>query len=101
VLEIDLCEQRAKLGELFELRFRQAPGLFRQFRQMLSSPLPTADVADLVAFNLFEDVGLKQSLLEEADVVKRVNRVIAELSSLEFVESSNAAVARVDDPSLN
>jgi Lon protease-like protein len=101
VLEIDLCDQRQKLGELFEARLRQAPGLFRQFRQMLTSPLPTADVADLVAFNLFEDVRLKQLLLEETEIVKRVDRVIAELSNLEFAESSNAAVARVDNPSLN
>ena len=34
----------------------------------LAGPLPTADVADLVAFNFIEDVALKQSLLADGDV---------------------------------
>jgi uncharacterized protein len=101
VLEIDLSGQRQRFERLFESKFRHVPGLFRQFRKMISSPLPTADIADLVAFNLLEDAGLKQSLLAEGDVIKRVDRVIAELENVEIAVQSLPKPARVNDPSLN
>jgi Lon protease-like protein len=82
VLEIDLDAQRQRLRELFEeLSYLRDSGIGRQFRQMLTSPLPTADVADLIAFNLLEDVPLKQSLLADGDVVRRVDRVVRALES--------------------
>lgn len=101
VLEIDLTNQRHKLIEIFSGRFRSLTGLVRQFRQMLSSPLPTADIADLVAFNLLEDVKLKQSLLEEKHVVRRVDRLIAALEKLELVKPPISAPVGTENPSMN
>jgi len=101
VMEIDLTDHRAKLISIFDRRFRQMSGLGRQFRQMLSSPLPTADVADLVAFNLLEDVPLKQALLAETDVVRRVDRIIAALESITLVKPPISAPVGAEDPSMN
>jgi Lon protease-like protein len=101
VLEIDLTNQRHKLIEIFSRRFRNITGLVRQLRQMLSSPLPTADIADLVAFNLLEDVKLKQSLLEETHVVRRVDRLIAALEKLELVKPPISAPVGTENPSMN
>ena len=101
VMEIDLSEQRTKLQGIFDTRLRNAGGLAKQFRQMLSSPLPTADIADLIAFNVLENVPLKQSLLAETDVIKRVNRVILELESMEPMKSPVSVLPGMDDPSMN
>ena len=47
LMEIDLDDQRQRLREIFdEPGFVRSAGLIRQFRQMLTSPLTTADVAD-------------------------------------------------------
>jgi uncharacterized protein len=101
VMEIDLTDQRQALMEIFDRRFRPMTGLVRQFRQMLSSPLSTADIADLVAFNLLDDVRVKQSLLEETDVVRRVGRVIAALESIELVKPPIAMPVGAENPNLN
>ena len=71
----------------------------RQFLQMLSSPLPTAAIADLIAFHLLEDVPLKQSLLAEPDVRKRV---VETASALAAFQPPAAAKARfTSGPSWN
>jgi len=100
VMEIDLTDQRHKLIAMFDGRFREVNGLVKQFRQMLSSPLPTADIADLIAFNLLEDVPLKQSLLVETDVVRRVGRVIAALEQMELIKPP-IEIPATEDASLN
>ncbi|HEY1628451.1 MAG TPA: LON peptidase substrate-binding domain-containing protein [Tepidisphaeraceae bacterium] len=79
--EIDLNEQRRRLLEMFGSGVFASTPLAAQFRKMLDSAMPIGEVADLIAFNFFEDV-LQQSLLVECDVPKRVERVIAELDSL-------------------
>ena len=81
-LEIDLENQRIRLRKLFTSGVFAATGLGEQFRKLLDAQLTIAEVADLVAFNYFEDVLLKQSLLAESDVRRRVERTIAELESL-------------------
>jgi Lon protease-like protein len=82
VLEIDLSSERERLCELFSTRpLAQAP-LARQFRQLLAGPVPTADVADLIAFHFVEQVSLKQSLLAEANARRRVRRVVGAVESL-------------------
>ena len=76
-MEIDLSNERLRLTSTFaDGAFANLP-IVRQFGQMLASPMPTADIADLLAFNFLDDVGLKQSLLSEPDVRRRVERVIA------------------------
>ena len=74
--EASLQPARRKLAHLFDDGTLLATGIGRQFRQIVSSPLPTADVADLIAFNFLEDVPLKQSLLADPDVRRRVNRTV-------------------------
>jgi Lon protease-like protein len=92
IIEIDLADERLRLDGIFaEEMFTSLPGL-RQFQKLLSSPLPTADVADLLAFNLLDDVQLKQSLLADCDVRRRVNRTISAIQDLRPV--LEAAVRR-------
>jgi Lon protease-like protein len=101
VMEIDLTEQRHQLIDIFEHRLRHVSGLARQFRQMLSSPLPTADIADLIAFNLLDNVALKQSLLAETNVQHRVSRVITALESIELVKPPISIPVGAENPNLN
>ena len=81
-MEIDLSNQRLRLTSIFSDDVFSAASLGRQFLQMLSSPLSTTDIADLIAFNLFDSPCLKQKLLAEVDVHRRVQRVIDALESL-------------------
>jgi len=81
-MEIDLASERQRLTYMFgDGPLAEVP-IVKQFRQMLASPLSTSDIADLIAFNLFEDVDLKQSLLEDGDPKQRVQRVIHALDHL-------------------
>ncbi len=82
VLEIDLGPQRQRLIELFSTDPLAGVGLASQFRKLLASPWPTPDIVDLAAFSYFEDALLKQSLLAELDVRRRVDRAVSELESL-------------------
>ena len=87
-LEIDLEDERRRLERVFRpaaLGMGNTP-VGRQFRELLSKCVRTADVADLIAFNYLEDVALKQSLLEEPDVRRRVGRII------EAVEANQPAL---------
>lgn len=79
VLEIDLSEQRKRMNELFNDGALSKTTLARQFRKMLDGPFATSDIADLVSFNLLDDVPLKQSLLAQCDVRTRVDRTVEEL----------------------
>lgn len=82
VTELDLVTERQKLAEFFADGALSQTGVGHQFRRILSSPLTTPEIADLIAFNLLESVPLKQSLLAEPDVVRRVHRVIESLRAL-------------------
>jgi ATP-dependent Lon protease len=100
VMEIDLGDERRRLERLFRAGLLGGSPVGRQFRQLLSGPAGTAAVADLVAFNFIDDVPLKQSLLEEADVRRRVRRVI------DAVEGSQpslqlAYLREAGDPEMN
>jgi Lon protease-like protein len=100
-MEIDLVTQRQRLATIFSDRLPQSMALVKQFRQMLTSPMSTADVADLIAFNLLEDVPEKQRLLAETNVTYRVNRVISALEKLEAIQPAIPATLSGDRPSLN
>jgi Lon protease-like protein len=99
-LEIDLGAERQRLAHLFRPATLGGTPVGRQFGRLLSSGLRTADVADLVAFNYLEDVALKQALLEEADVRRRVRRIIEAVEenqpSLQLAHLRDAA-----DPGMN
>jgi uncharacterized protein len=78
-MEIDLTQLRHRMIQLFGDGLLSGGGLGRQFSRLLASPMPTAQIADLICFNYLEDVALKQSLLTERDVRGRVERVVAAL----------------------
>jgi hypothetical protein len=86
VIEIDLAEQRKRLDELFNDGPLSRACLSKQFRTMLngSIPLPTQDIADVIAFYLLEDLPFKQQLLAETNVRTRVTRTV---EALEHVAS--------------
>jgi Lon protease-like protein len=75
-MEMELAEERRRLISDFDGGTLLATGIGRQFRQLLSTPLSTADIADLIAFNFLDDVKLKQSLLAECDVRARVAEIV-------------------------
>jgi Lon protease-like protein len=82
--EGDLLAARAQLSDMFEREsYGQLPG-GGQIRAMLRSTIPTAAIADLLAFNVLSDdqVAVKQALLAEADVKRRVWGAVEAVSSL-------------------
>jgi Lon protease-like protein len=82
VMEIDLSNERVRLTSIFsEEPFAGLP-LAQRFSQMLSSTIPTSDVADLAAFHLLENICLKQKLLAEPDPRCRVRKVVGALEAL-------------------
>lgn len=100
VMEIDLADDRTRMTRLFERGPLARTPVGRQFNRLLSSALPTADLADLLAFTFLEDVWVKQSLLAEPDARRRVPRVLGALEALcPVVQPAYQQVA--GDPSLN
>lgn len=79
-----LADARARLVELFDRPpYTALPG-GEQIRQLLASSLPIGPIADLLAFNMLSDgeVQLKQSLLGETDVPRRVWRTVEAVAAL-------------------
>lgn len=98
-MEIDLEPLRQKLRELFAGGAMAHSTIARHFRQMLDSPLPTPDITDIAAFNLLEDVALKQSLLTEQDAKIRITRAVEALQ--EAARRMTEHTARVSRCELN
>jgi Lon protease-like protein len=90
VAEADLDAVRQRLVAMFERRPLAAMPTATQFREILAGPLPTSDVVDLVAFNLIDDVPLKQSLLADGDVLGRAERTIEAVSALHAPNLANS-----------
>ena len=88
VMEIDLENERHRLTQMLSEGISANLPVVKQFRQMLTSTMPTAEVADLLAFNFIEDVQVKQSLLAETDPRRRVERLIPILDELRPVLES-------------
>jgi Lon protease-like protein len=82
-MEIDLSAHRIKLIEIFASSPLATTGLGRQFARLLSSPMPTEQVADLLAYNYLEDVAMKQALLSEADADRRVARIVSKINEVQ------------------
>ena len=94
---------RDRLVELFTTPANPLSAMGLQFRRLLSTSLPIADIADLAAFTFLDDVALKQSFLVELDVTRRVERLI---ESLEQMRPDAAAMTpevgwRYKNPGLN
>ena len=82
VMEIDLENERLRLTSMLSEGICANLPVVRQFRQMLCSTMPTAEIADLLAFNFIEDVQVKQALLSETDPRRRVERLLPILEEL-------------------
>jgi Lon protease-like protein len=95
----DLRAERQRLAAMFERGRLASLPTATQFREILAGPLPTSDVADLVAFNLLDDVLLKQSLLADGDVRGRIERTIQALDALH--PPAALGYLRVANPSFN
>jgi Lon protease-like protein len=100
VMEVDLEEQRRRLHVLFDEAPSGYSGISQQFRQLVRSPFPTAQIADLVAFNFLEDLALRQGILSETDVRKRVSRTIDALAAT-FMAIGSDPSSHEPQPGLN
>jgi Lon protease-like protein len=81
VMEIDLTNQRQRLMEMFSRPpLGSLPGSV-DLRKIIGSSFSTGEVVDLLAYHVLSNVGLKQSLLGEGDVARRVARVISALDA--------------------
>jgi Lon protease-like protein len=104
-----LRAQRQQLIELFSSQPVAATVMARQFMKILATPMSTPEIVDLAAFTFIEDAVVKQSLLAEADVARRIAASIELLEqavrsiSLEpgVVQAPSTTAARYRNPSLN
>jgi Lon protease-like protein len=99
VLEIDVEPLRRRLTEVLERSEIAGTQTGGQFLKLLRSPWSTADIADMVAYNYFEDIPLKQSILAESSVMERIKRVLQEITRL-TVELAEKSASR-PPPDLN
>jgi len=101
--------RRQQLIDLFTSQPVAATVMARQFTKILATPLSTADIADLAAFTFIEDAAVKQSLLADADVARRVGATIGVLAEAvrslspepSTVQAPSAGATRYRNPSLN
>jgi len=100
--------RRQQLIELFASHPAAATVMARQFLKILATPMPTVEIADLAVFTFVEDAAVKQSLLADADVARRVAAAISLLEEAVRSISPEPGVAqgpslaeRYRNPSLN
>jgi uncharacterized protein len=94
VPENELAGMRRRLVEMFGSEPLASQPLAEQMNKMIDSSMPTGVVADLIAFHALSQIALKQSLLAETDVVKRVARVISALdAALPVMEIASRGVS--------
>lgn len=92
--EDKLAGMRRRLVEMFESEPLASQPLTAQLKKMIGSSMPTGMVADLIAFHALNQIALKQSLLAETDVAKRVARVILALdAALPVMELASRGVS--------
>ena len=77
-----LAEFRRRMVESFAFGPLSETVAGRQFGRLLRTPLSTPDLADLIAFSLLDGVELKQSLLADVDVRRRVGRALEALDAV-------------------
>ena len=104
-----MSKRRQQLLDLFTSQPIVGTVMARQFTKMLATPMLTSEIADLAAFTFIEDAAVKQSLLGDADVARRV---VATLEMLEeavrsmspqpgIVQTPSTVASRYRNPSLN
>ena len=92
MLEIDLEQQRRQLLDLFSGGPLASSPAGRQFRALFDQPIPTAGLADLIAFHFIDDIATKQRILADGDVGARIRGILETLAGL---------VGQYADPHLN
>src|SRR4029078_13296015 len=97
VSQVALAEVRRQLSELFAREWMAEIPLGKQFRRIVDGDVGTLQVADLIAFNLVEEVATKQAILAEADVSRGLEMIVGAVKSL----ARPTAVVRARDPSMN
>jgi len=80
--EDSLLGARQKFSQVFESGFLAGTPVGNTFAKLLNSPMRTCEVADLVAFNCFDDLAVKQMLLAEDNVQKRVMTTVSYLQAM-------------------
>ena len=95
-----MAVQRERIREAFAEGPLASTPVGKQFVRLLEAPLPTADIADLIAFHFVEDVELKQSLLADAVVPRRVERAVDALELL-LPSTLSASVRASRNPGIN
>jgi uncharacterized protein len=81
ILEIDLANQRQQLIEMICSEPLVALPATQELKRIVTSPMGTGDVADLLAYHLLNNVALKQALLADTDIPRRVSRLISALDA--------------------
>ena len=99
--EAELADERERMAALFDPGSVLSGGIGSKLAELISGPTPTADLADLIAFHLLDNVRLKHALLAEGDVARRVTHVVRALEALQGALSAPATVNYGSTPSLN
>lgn len=89
--EADLQDARRRLVELFARDSYASLPAGRQIRELLATSIPTPAIADVLAFNVLPEgqAALKQELLAEGDVRRRVERIVEAVAALRPVWQNN------------
>jgi hypothetical protein len=82
IFEVDIEDERRRLGAICARPKLAGTSLALQLSKLVTMPIRTSEVADVMAFSLIDDVIFKQRLLCEGDVIARVRRVADELDRL-------------------
>jgi Lon protease-like protein len=80
--DVDLAPAREAMREVVNHSRLRATDLGRELVKVIDSAIPTADLADVCSFSLLEDVAVKQRLLEDADVQRRVLNAVRALREM-------------------
>jgi len=75
--------------------------LGQKFLQLLHSGAPAGDLVDLMAFNFVEDIEIKQRMLGEQDVIRRLSLMLEVLSTFQTPLDLAIRAGRLSRPSLN
>lgn len=92
---------REALHQLFsETSLGETP-IGRKFAELTQSALSTSDLADLVAYNFVDDIALKQKLLAEPDVSRRMTELLLSLGTTAGKSTVSPSVRMFKRPGLN
>jgi hypothetical protein len=82
---------RRQLGDVLHQWFAAQIEAQEQLRKLLKSPLPLGTLSDLFSFALPLEAGIKQELLEEVHVGRRVKRLLQQLEEQQSAPSSESS----------